>query len=491
MRVVGILLALLLLAVYAVALRIVLRAPFRALGILVGGMAFHNVVIMVLLRLGTPAFLVRIVQAWKEGILLVLLVMAAVLGVRSFRSRSFPRLVPIDEVALALTAITVLYLLLPHRFLPGDVSLTQRVVGARLILLLPLLYLFGRVFRPGRGDAAWVRTVIVAAAALVGLFGTIELWLIPTRAWLDLGVNQLSSWFGFRYAGPKGLPPNFFQSAGPGYYLRRMVSTYVSPLGIAYAGLLVVPPAVVLLIERWRLTWFKEFLAWAGLALLVTGVLFSLTRLAIFLIVAEFLLLALLFRERWLLYSTPVVGALTVFMLLGYVQVGPLVTSDLQTVTHRPPNLRITGIQDPSLTEHSTSLAHDLQYVLRHPLGAGPGSSVNRFGASIGTGESAVLDMFGDLGVIGGLLYLILYMGGLIFGGLAYWSTRTRDDPVDSVLPLVAIVGGLALIPITVTSDVWADFATTFLLWWAFGASVGAAASGEVKAGALLPAASL
>jgi hypothetical protein len=501
MQVAGILLALVLLAIYAVALWIVVRAPFRALGVLVAGMAFHNFLIMALLRLDTPGFLVRIVQAWKEGILLLLLAMVAVLGIRAIfpplsgegqgggRTRSFPRLLPLDYVALALTLITVIYLLLPHRFLPGGVSLTQRLVGARVILLLPLLYLFGRVFRPRRGDAAWVTTAIVSAAALVGLLGTIELWLIPTRAWLDLGVNQFSAWLGFHYDGPKGLPPNFFQSAGTGYYLRRMVSSYVSPLGIAYAGLLVVPAAAVLLLQRRRLSWFKEFLAWAGLALLVTGMLFSLTRLAIFLMVAEFLLLAVLFRKRWLLYATPVVGGLALLMLVGYVHFGPLVTADLQTVAHRPPNLRITGVQDPSVAEHSTSLAKDLQYVLQHPLGTGPGSSVNRFGASIGTGESAVLDMFGDLGMIGGVLYLILYMGCTILAALAFWWTRNRGDPVDSVLPLVAIVGGLALLPITVTSDVWGDFATTFLLWWAFGASVTAAA--QVRAGALLPAASL
>jgi hypothetical protein len=42
-------------------------------------------------------------------------------------------------------------------------------------------------------------------------------------------------------------------------------------------------------------------------------------------------------------------------------------------------------------------------------------------------------------------------------------------------LPLVASVGGLVLIPITLTSDVWADFSVTFLYWWAAGYSASVA----------------
>jgi hypothetical protein len=46
--------------------------------------------------------------------------------------------------------------------------------------------------------------MIVGAGALVGAFGLVELFWIPTRAWLDLGINQFSAWLGFHYGGPKG-----------------------------------------------------------------------------------------------------------------------------------------------------------------------------------------------------------------------------------------------------------------------------------------------
>ncbi len=105
-----------------------------------------------------------------------------------------------------------------------------------------------------------------------------------------------------------------------------------------------------------------------------------------------------------------------------------------------------------------------------HPLGTGVGSSVHRFGPSQGTGESAVLDMFGDLGVLGGLLYLAIYMGSFLMALLAY--VRYRADPLMAMLPLTFVVAAAALAPITMTTDLWSDFATTFLFWWAAGASV-------------------
>jgi hypothetical protein len=43
------------------------RRPFLGLGFLVAGMAFHNVVLMVLLRLGTSALLVRAVQCGRRA----------------------------------------------------------------------------------------------------------------------------------------------------------------------------------------------------------------------------------------------------------------------------------------------------------------------------------------------------------------------------------------------------------------------------------------
>jgi hypothetical protein len=474
----GIGLVLVLLAAYVVVLTIVWQAPFRALGVLVAGMAFHNFLLMVLLRLNTPALLIRVVQAWKEGILLLLGALVVAAGVRAWRAGRLPQLRVLDGIVIAFTAVAIVYLLIPGSVFHAGVNLHQRLLGARIVLLIPLLYLFGRVFQPARReDIQWVTWVIVVAGAIVGLFGLVELWLIPTDAWLSWGVNQLSAWWGFVYDGPKGLPANFFQTTAEGFLLRRMVSTYVSPLGIAYAGLLVVPIAVVLLLQRGWSRWTR-WLLWAASVFLVAGILFSLTRLALALMVFELLVLAVLFRRRWLLWTTPVVGVMVLWMLFGYVQVGPLVHRDLAPVVNRPAHLQITSRADPSLKEHSGLLGYDIQYVVAHPLGSGLGSSVHRFGPSEGTGESALFDMFSDMGLLGGTVYVFLYFGAVLMGARAY--LRVRHDVLLTALPLVAFIGGLALFSITLTSDIWGGFAVAFLFWWAAGASVTIAQGSQI-----------
>jgi hypothetical protein len=131
---------------------------------------------------------------------------------------------------------------------------------------------------------------------------------------------------------------------------------------------------------------------------------------------------------------------------------------------------------DPSFTAHLTYLIADVRIAAQHPFGIGLGGSVHRFvpaGDTSGTGESAVFGMFGDLGILGGLLYLALY-GAAIFLGLRA-ALRAPKRTLALALPLVAGVGGLALFPITLTSDVWGDLSVTFLYWWAAGYAASAA----------------
>ena len=462
------------LGVYALAVWTVWRAPFRALGVLVAGAAVHNLMLMVLLRLGTPGVIVRLVQAWKEGILLLLFALVLREALRAVRSGRLPRLLPIDFLMAGFAVIVVIYLLIPPAVFGAQLNLSQRVLGARVLLQLPLLYLFGRVFFSARrGDLIWNLSLIAGAAGVVGLLGFVEVWFIPTRAWLNGGVNLLSSWFGFTYHGPQGLPENFFQPAGLALYIRRMVSTYVSPLPIAYTGLLVLPVATGLLLIQ-RRSDRATMLRVAFLAFLVIGVLLSVTRLAMLLLVLEFFMLAVIWRRRWLLWATPLAGVLVALVFVGYVRVGPLVDAHLNPVYNRPSDLRIVSTRDSSLNEHSATLAFDLQYVLHHPLGTGVGTSIHRFGASQGTGESAYFDVFGETGLFGGLAYTLAYALMLLYGLRAL--LEHRDDPLIASLPLVSLVGGLALLPITLTSDVWSDPSVTYVLWWSAGYAVSLAA---------------
>jgi O-antigen ligase len=289
---------------------------------------------------------------------------------------------------------------------------------------------------------------------------------VPTRTWLEWGVNLYTQILGFRYDGPGGLPANFFVTLPDGTLLRRMVSTYISPLGIAYTGLLLFPLGVVF-IDRQR-AWTKaKWFAIALLTLVVIGVLFTVTRLAMLALVGEAVLLILVMRRIWVASLVPVLALAVVLMLYPYASLGPAIDRNLVEVKRTQWQWAISG-NDSSAQEHYSFLIADLEFDLQHPLGLGTGASVARYGQLVGTGESAILGMFGDLGIVGGAMYVALYLLALWNGYRAY---RAASDTLAAALPIAALVGGLALLPITLTSDIWGDLSVTFLFWWAAGAS--------------------
>jgi len=469
----GVVLALALLCLLALGLWWTWRRPFVGLGLLVAGFAFHSFLLMVLLRLGTPAVLVRAFQGWKEILIAALTVIVLMRIWRELRTGRSGLLLFTDWIAIGLAVITIVYFLLPESILHSGTNFAQRLVGFRVIALIPLIYFLARRLEPaGEADLQTVLWLAMGAGAIVSLFGVFELFFVPTRTWIDWGVNQYTQILGFKYSGPGGMPPNFFVTLPDGTLLRRVVSTYISPLGVAYTGLLLFPLGVVL-IDHQRARSSAKWLAIAALTLVLIGVMFAVTRLALFALVGEAGLMWLLLRRGWIAALVPVLVVASVLMLYPYASLGPAVDRNLNEVKRTQWQWAISG-NDSSAQEHYGFLIADLKFDLQHPFGLGTGASTARYGQLVGTGESAVLGMFGDLGIIGGLLYVAFYLLALWNGWRAY-----RAAPKDSLvvaLPLTALVGGLALLPVTVTSDVWGDLSVTYLLWWAAGASATLAA---------------
>ena len=495
----GIALALVCGALIVLALRVAWRQPFLGLGVLVAGMAVHNLAIMALVRLDTPAPLIRGVQAWKEVLLIVLVGIAVRHVARRWREGWRPGLIPLDWIAIAFTAFVIGYASLQLVTGTGDATFAQRLVSVRLLLLPPLLYALGRSLLP-TSDESLRRTclVIVGAASVVGVFGLWELWFVPSAHWIDWGAIGFSEWLGYDYEGPAGLPPNFFQSLSGGLALRRMVSTYISPLGIAYTGLLVVPLAAALAYAP-RLGRLPRWAGWTMLVVVTAGVLFSVTRLALLVLAAEFILLAILLRARRTIVTAAVVVVAVVAILYAYPRIGPVMTYDLVEVSSPtsflrtpteespPPDGtgngesgdggelidRVLSAEDTSVQGHLRAITSGIAYIATHPLGTGPGSAVPRYGETDGPGESAVLRIGGEMGILGAVVYLAMYAGAVVVGWIAFRRATSSRLRVFSLVPLV---GGLALIPVMLTSDVWGNFSVTFLFWWCAGLSASVAA---------------
>jgi hypothetical protein len=487
--------ALLLLVLGAFLLSI--RAPFLGLAVLVAGMAFHNVALIAMLRFGTPALLISALQAWKE------VDIALLAGVAAWRwwqaGRRWQRLNWLDWLAVAFSLVLAVYLVVPNSLTGSTSGLTGRLLAFRVDATLVALYFLGRVHAPAslfqQRRALWI---VAGSAAAVGFAGLIELWFLPTAVWIDWGVITYTHHLGFAYHGPAGLPENFFLTFPNGLLLRRMVSTYISPLGIAYTALLVLPVATVLVVvQRGRAAGW----AWVLAAGLLIGLAFSVTRLALLAAGFEVVLVALLLRRRAAVGMVVAVAAALVVGLLLYPPVGPLIKPPTLKSVRAPAGYaalsavaRSAGIslnfggdaentslpdttggeaiisaQDASLAEHLRQLAIDSRIVAARPLGNGLGSSVGRFNNGGTLGESALLAIYGELGVFGGLLFTALYLGALYAAARIVLAGLRSADPISLALPLVCLAGGLALLPIVLTSDVWGDLSVSFLFWWAAG----------------------
>ena len=329
--------------------------------------------------------------------------------------------------------------------LGSDASLAQSLVGFRTLIVIPVLYFIGRaILAADDRDRLTVVLLCMGSGAVVAVFGIYELFFVPTSAWLRWGVNAYTSFLGFTYQGPAGLPENFFITVSENVLVRRTVSTFVSPLGIAYTALLLFPIGIAAM-DR-RTTPRVAGVIAVATALVVVALALSITRLALF----------------------AAIGVATITALLPYASIAPAVDRNLNPISRSGIVWTIPG-DDSSGREHYGYLKNDLLVDMQHPLGLGTGGATSRYGTLVGTGESAVLGMFGDLGLVGGSLYVALFLAALWNGWRAL--SRTRSASLEQCLPLVALVGGLALLPITITSDLWGDLSITFLFWWSAGAS--------------------
>jgi hypothetical protein len=464
---IGVAIALVLLAAIAAGLWLTWRRPFIGLGLLVAGLSVHNIAVMALLGLGTPQLLVRLVQGWKEMFLLLLTVIAIRIARDRSAARSLGPITPVDGIAIAFAAIVCVYFLIPPSVLGSDASLAQRLVGLRTLIVIPVLYFIGRaILAADDRDRLAVVLLCMGSGAVVTVFGVYELFFVPTSGWLQWGVNAYSSFLGFSYHGPAGLPENFFITVSENVLVRRMVSTFISPLGIAYTALLLLPIGIAA-IDRRTSPQIAGLIAGAT-ALVVIALALSITRLALFAAIGEAALLAIALRRVWIAALVPLLIVATITALLPYASIAPAVDRNLNPISRSGIVWTIPG-NDSSGREHYGYLVDDLLVDMQHPLGLGTGGATARYGTLVGTGESAVLGMFGDLGLVGGSLYVVLFLAALWNGWRAL--SRRRSASLEQCLPLVALAGGLALLPITITSDMWGDLSVTFLFWWSAGAS--------------------
>ena len=387
-----------------------------ALVAFVVGLAVHNLVMAELWDAGIRGSSLDVVAAWKDVLL------AGALVVAILAARSLPVRLWADRLALVYAAFILLYWLLPQSWLEGAATQRGQLFAARHDLIPVAAYFLGRllVLTP----VAWRRLslALVSVAVALTMWGLADVYLVPLQWWRDSGVP---GWFGEQLGlvysgGLSRLPENWILNTGDeDNPVRRLVSTFLSPLATSYVLVIV----LLFLVAR-RRTWWTS----AAAIVVFAGLLWTHTRAAYLALAIGLVVLAV--AQRRLL---PVVLAVASLIVgVGFVKAFPHIGPSTSYTQAELEILRDQGRENPgvgddplsagdaSTSSHLRNLRDGIRTIVHHPQGFGLGNAgvnASRTGVDIKAGESTYTELGVDTGV-GGLVAFCGWMGAVL---LALW----------------------------------------------------------------------
>ncbi|HET9937800.1 MAG TPA: hypothetical protein VFQ28_03345, partial [Gaiella sp.] len=229
---------------------------------LVAGLVLHNALMAQLWDLGVRGTPLDIAAAWKELLLLVAILLVA------WHVREFPPVKAADVLAAAYAIVIVVYFAIPQDVLGGEATTRGELLALRHHLFPVGAYALGRLAAFAWGERGRVGGLVVLSAVVVAVVGLADLALISLQSWRDSGVP---GWYreqlDLNYEGLSGLPENWVYNTGDeDNPIRRLVSTFLSPLASGYA--LVV--ALIYVVSRPLRWWWALLAALVYVALLYT-----------------------------------------------------------------------------------------------------------------------------------------------------------------------------------------------------------------------------
>ncbi|HUZ98765.1 MAG TPA: O-antigen ligase family protein [Gaiellaceae bacterium] len=389
----------------AVAAAAVWRRPVAALYLFVVGLALHNAVMAALYASGIHGSTLTAIAAWKE-ILLAVALARVIRDARQERALPF-RPMLVDWLALAYGALVVLYAVIPQSALDGVAGKHAVALALKHDIVPVGAFFLGRSLQLGRDQLRRLAWTLLGTAGFVALLGLIDVYAVPIGWWRTNGVvDYFRKQLGYHYNGTGHLPENFIYNTGSEqHFLRRLVSTFLSPLAAGY--LMVV---AMLLLPRRRIAIPLAALAFAGL-------LFTFSRSSLLALAGGLVVLALASRDWRPVVLAAAVAAVTVGWAHVFPKIGPTGTwtkADLvyqQKQAHAatgPTSGNALSENEPSLHEHLTELKDGIHTVIHHLQGFGLGNvgqTASRTGTPIKAGESNYTEMGAELGILGSLLW--------------------------------------------------------------------------------------
>jgi hypothetical protein len=261
------------------------------------------------------------------------------------------------------------------------------------------------------------------------------------------------------------MPENFAFNTGHNHLYRRLISTFVSPLGAAYmfvVSLLAAP------LRR---------LALPLATLVFAGLLFTISRSALTGLAAGLVVLALARRELWPVLAAVVVIGAGIGYDRVYTHVAPtthflpseLKEQEANASKHLGAKNQLFNFNEPSWRSHLTSLRDGLSSVVHHPQGFGlgnAGATAERFGVELKAGESNYTEIGVETGLAGMLLFVAWNL--VLLAGLVRRAWREPPGIVrDAAAGIAAALAAILLI--AVQTDAYGIPWLGYVLWWLAG----------------------
>jgi hypothetical protein len=453
---------------------LVWRRPAAALFLFVVGLAVHNAVMAALYEAGVRGNTLTAITAWKEILLAVALLRV---GSDAVRDRRLPfRLGVVDVLALAFAALVVAYALVPQAALDGQAGHRAVALGLRHDVVPVGAYFLGRSLLLRREDLRRLAWTLLATAAFVATLGLVDVYAVSIGWWRTNGViDYFHRHLGYDYHGTGvrrdehgavyGLPENFIYNVGGDRpFLRRLVSTFLSPLASGYLFVVALLVAVAAMRRR--------VLALALGVVTAAGLLWTFSRSSLVALAVGLVVLAVARRRPTELVAAVAVIAVAIGWAHLFPKIGPTgnwTTVDLayqHEIAKGGPAAPFNGASsnEPSLHSHWASLKDGVRTMIDHPQGYGLGNvgqTASRTGTPLKAGESNYTELGVELGVLGAVLWLawgLALLAGLVRAG--------RDDLWAAGLA-AAFAAVLAL---AVQTDVIGDPWIAYCMWGLGGA---------------------
>jgi len=448
------------LAIAAAALA-VWRRPLLALYLFVVGLAFHNAAMAGLYAAGVRGATLTAITAWKEILLAAALVRVCLDGLRERRLPFRP--VAADWLAVAFAVLVVVYALIPQSALGGSAGHKAVALGLRHDVVPVAAYVLGRSLVVGRDELRRLAWALLGVAAVVAGIGLVDVYAVSIGWWRTNGViDYFHRHLGYDYHGTGtrtepggavyGLPENFIYNVGGGKpFIRRLVSTFLSPLASAY--LFVVALLVALTVLRRG--------AAAVLLSLVTaaGLLWTFSRSSLAALAGGLVVLAVLRRRVELAVAALAVIAVAVGWAHLFPRIGPTGSWTKVDLAYQnriakggPTGFSATSGNEPSLHSHWVSLKEGVRTAVHHPQGYGLGNvgqTASRTNTPLKAGESNYTELGVELGLLGALLWIA-------------WNLAVFVRVLDTPAIAAAFAAILAL---AVQTDVIGDPWVAYVVW--------------------------